>query len=449
MLLVSLDTLRADRVGAWGYERDTTPFLDRLAAQGAAFLKVAAPSSRTASSHMSMFTGLRPSSHGVINFVDADGLAVSKDLPLLAEIFERGGYHTAGFTDGGMMRGELGFERGFDIYDHSGGGAQPVFDRGALWLRERDPLDEPFLLFLHTYEIHDPYTPPKEWQDRFASGYKGHMNLGGLIELPGEDKTAAEHLTMFVDERTRFWQGFNANKQSDREYVSNLYDAGVAYTDHLLGEFWKTVEELGLAEDLLVVIFSDHGEAFMEHGYISHRTIHEEILHVPLIVRLPGGEPSGVRIERQIEGIDLTPSLLELCGFEIPDYFQGRSWVPDLYGRAQPAVDAWSELASPGTDMAALRRGKWKLIALPSENRGASLFDLEADPLEKSNRYAELTDMAEDLRGEMRRIAQENLALRARFEPIPIRLDQGGLQELIELGYTEDVPEVPVDSDNP
>lgn len=441
LLLVSLDTLRADRVGAYGYDRDTTPFLDSLAEESVLFERVSAPSSRTASSHMSMFTGLRPGSHGVINYVSEEGVSASRDLPLLGELLEEEGFTNVAFTGGGMMRGELGFSRGFEIYDHSGGGAEPVFERAENWLRERPTGDVPFFLFVHTYEIHDPYTPPVEWQDRFAPNYKGRMNRGGTVALPGDEKSAAEHLSMFADERKRFWNGFNPNKQADLDHVSSLYDAGVAYTDHLLGEFYQVVRELELEQNLLTVVVSDHGEAFMDHGFISHRTIHQEILEVPLIVRLRGAEHSGLRVTRQIEGIDLFPSLLELLDIEVPEHVQGRSFLPDFLDPSRQPAQPWSELAGPNTDMAALRNEDWKLIAFPSATEGGALFNLSDDPREKRNRAEDEPELTESLRKQMKEIAAENLALLRRFPPLAINLDEQGLRELQALGYADDVPE--------
>lgn len=438
LLLVSLDTLRADRVGAYGYDRDTTPVLDSLAAEGVVFERVAAPSSRTASSHMSVLTGLRPSSHGVVNYVSENGLAASADLPLLTELLEDAGYTTAGFSGGGMMRGELGFARGFEIYDHRGGGAEPVFTRAEAWLRERNPDEVPFFLFVHTYEIHDPYTPPLEWQERFSPNYQGRMNQAGQIEIRGDDRTAAEHLTEFATKRKAFWAGFDPGKRTDLDHVSNLYDAGVAYTDHLLGELYGVVRELGLVDDTLTVVMSDHGEAFMEHGFISHRTIHQEILEVPLVLRLPGAEFAGTRIERQIEGIDLFPSVLDLLGIDVPEHVQAVSFVPDLLGEEQPPALAWSELAETATGDAAVRSADWKLIEKPDQPGTGALFDLARDPGERRNLLESEGEVSRELREHLTRMAAENRDLRRRFAPRTIRMDAQGLKELAELGYADD-----------
>lgn len=215
----------------------------------------------------------------------------------------------------------------------------------------------------------------------------------------------------------------------------------MAYTDDLLGQFYGVVKELGLEENLLTAVISDHGEAFMDHGYISHRTIHQEILEVPFLFRLPGAEHAGRRVERHVEGIDLFPSLLELLGLPVPDHIQGRSFAPDLLGISSEPSEPWSELASPGSDMAALRRDDWKLIAFPSRDESGALFDLASDPREKSNRIQDKPELAEGLREDMKRIAEENRALLERFAPRAIRLDEQGLLELQQLGYAEEIPE--------
>ena len=136
ILLISLDTLRADRLGAYGYPRPTSPFIDALAADGALFTDVSSPSSKTATSHMTMFTGMHPTVHGVRNCYTPETERVSGEMPLLTEHFDRAGYRTAAFTGGGMMTHELGFDRGFEIYDDQVGGADNVFPRAEKWLRE-------------------------------------------------------------------------------------------------------------------------------------------------------------------------------------------------------------------------------------------------------------------------------------------------------------------------
>lgn len=440
VLLVSIDTLRADRLGTYGYTRGTSPNFDALGLEGVVFDRLSAPSSKTASSHMSMFTGVHTGTHGIINFTTDVGRAPSAELPLVSELFSEAGYDTAAFTGGGMLRGELGFDRGFDVFDHRGGGAEAIFDRGREWFATTASSDRPFFLLLHTYEVHDPYTPPDEWQQRFAGGYTGAMD-SRRVELNGESEAAFEHLTEFRSIQDRFWNSFDRNLPADVQHLSNLYDAGVAYTDQLFGELWSDLQAEGWADDLILVVTSDHGDAFLEHDKLTHRTIHEEILHVPLIVRFPDGRAAGRRVDAHVQGVDLMPSLLDLVGLPVPGHVQGRSWFPWIQRPEGPSEGdwnwAWAELGDPGTDVSSLREGDWKLIGMPSKEHPGFLYDLATDPGEQRPSTALHKERAMELARRMEAVAAENRALSERFASTEVRLDGSGMADLERLGYAE------------
>ena len=440
VLVVSIDTLRADRLGTYGYARATSPNLDALGLEGIVFENLSAPSSKTASSHMSMFTGVHTGAHKVINFTTDVGRAASAELPLVAELFSGAGYDTAAFTGGGMLRSELGFARGFDVFDHRGGGAQRVFDRGREWFATTANSERPFFLLLHTYEVHDPYTPPVEWQERFAGGYSGEMD-SRRIDLEDESEAAFERLTEFRSIQDRFWDSFDRQSRADVQHLSNLYDAGIAYTDHLLGELWRDLQVDGWADNLILVITSDHGDAFLEHGKLTHRTIHEEILHVPLIVRYFDGRAAGHRVDAHVQGADLMPSLLDLVGLPIPDHVQGRSWLPWILSSDETSEEdwtwAWAELGDPGSELSALRQGDWKLIGVPSQEHPGFLFDLNGDPGEQRPSTALHKERAMSMARRMEALSAENLGLSQRFQATEVRLDGSGMADLQRLGYAE------------
>lgn len=440
LLLVSIDTLRADRLGTYGYDRGTSPNIDALAEGGVVFDSLTAPSSKTASSHMSMFTGVHTGVHGILNFTTDEGRAVAADLPLLAELLADEGYDTAAFTGGGMLRAELGFARGFDVFDHGGGGAERVLNRGREWLQAVPQEDRPFFLLLHTYEVHDPYTPPAEWQQRFAGNYQGDMD-SLRVDFDGESEAAFEHLEEFRSVQDRFWNSFDRSDPEDVRHLSDLYDAGVAYTDHLFGEFWRDLEEMPWADNLILVVTSDHGDAFLEHNKLTHRTIHQEILHVPLIVRFPDGRHAGSRVPGQVQGVDLMPSVLALLGLPVPEHVQGRSWLPWI--TTPESLDpaewdrAWAELGDNGNDLSALRAGDWKLIGSPREPHPGLLFDLTGDPGEQRGVTKVHRDRALEMGAEMAERAQANRELGERFPSTEVRLDGAGMADLQRLGYAE------------
>lgn len=452
VLLISLDTLRADRLGVYGYERPTSPFMDQLASAGAHFTDVSSPSSKTATSHMSMFTGMHPTVHGVRNCYTPDTQRVSGELPLLAEHFERAGYRTAAFTGGGMMTHELGFDRGFGIYDDQGGGADRVFPRAESWLREyakteggkADPV--PFFLFVHTYEIHDPYTPPAEWQARFVGDYQGAID-STRIEFPENAAEVWKTNPEFYEEvQARFWGQFKGNDPADIAHMSDLYDAGIAYTDALLAELFGVLAELGLEnEDLLVVLTSDHGDEFSEHGQMTHQTLYQGVLHVPLIVRWPGKVAAGLALNQPVQGADLMPSILELAELEPLAPVQGRSWVPSLSGEPVPWELAWSELGTPNNEMASMRWGKYKLMG-DRRTRKGRLFDLDFDPAERFDGTDVFPELAVHMGVVMESLEKANLELLPKYPTIPVTLGDAAKGAMDALGYTGDDP-LPADGE--
>jgi len=445
VLLISLDTLRADRLSSYGYERATSPTLDAIAAEGARFLDVSSPSSKTATSHMSMLTGMHPTVHGVRNCYTPKTQAVNSKLPLLAEFFQDAGYRTAAFTGGGMMTHELGFDRGFESYEDAGGGADRVFPKAEKWLEEYASVEvskddpRPFFLFVHTYEIHDPYTPPAEWQAKFVGDYQGQVD-STRVAIP--DNAAEIWKTdpgFYEDIQERFWGKFNGGVPSDVVHVSDLYDAGIAYTDDLLAGVFATLSRLGLEdENLLVVITSDHGDEFSEHGQMTHQTLYQGILHVPLIVRWPGHVPAGRTPAQPVQGADLAPSILELAGLTphapvVP--MQGRSWAPSLSEDLVPWDVAWSELGTPDNEEASLRWGRYKLIG-NRISRKAMLFDLDMDPRETVDGIENFRDLGGLLGLRMEAIENENLALEPQFPTTPVTLGGAAQGAMNALGYT-------------
>ena len=447
VLLISLDTLRADRLGAYGYSRPTSPWLDHLAEESVLFTDAVAPSSKTATSHMSMFTGLHPGSHGVRNTYSEAGLAVSPQRPLLAERFQEAGYLTAGFTGGGMMSGELGFARGFAHYDDSGAGADRVFARAKTWITQalEEAVDDetPLFLLLHTYEVHDPYTPPAEVAARFVDpNYAGGIDAT-RVEYPEDaSETWKTDPEFYAGVQERFWGGFDGREAADMQHISNLYDAGIAYTDQLLGEFAAWLYTTEIAEDLLIVVTSDHGEAFGEHGQLSHQSVHRQVMHVPLIVRLPSSDPrraqrAGSRVDRTVLGVDLTPSLIELAGLEpIPDV-QGTSWVPALVGELDRWPLAWSEVGTPANESAALRWNSYKLIADRRRIDPPQFYDLEFDPTEKFEAVSKFEDIATHIGNLMLDQDRVNQVLFEQAPPIRVELGAGSLGAMMALGYVD------------
>jgi arylsulfatase A-like enzyme len=346
VLLISIDTLRADRLGCYGNPRDTSPFLDSLAARGVLFERLIAQYPSTLTSHMSIFTGLYPQEHAVF---PPDG-ELAAAIPTLPELLRRGGYRTGGFTEAGLMRGSHGFARGFDRFDDR---SEDRFDdlertlaRGLDFLRAL-PRDERFFLFLHTYAVHTPYDPPPPYDSMYWSA----------PPPPAPAPTGRSFLRI------------NSHKLAVEpealEYYKALYDGSIRYVDDRLRQFFGELESLGLADDLTVIVTSDHGEEFFEHGQLAHSQIYPETMHVPLVVVHPALRGPR-RVPDLVETVDLAPTLLELAGVAPPEV-SGRTLLPLLAGSSgSPRGHAYSEVSVAGLFASSLRSdapgGRYQIV---------------------------------------------------------------------------------------
>jgi arylsulfatase A-like enzyme len=378
LLLISLDTLRADRLGTWGYARDTSPNLDRFMREGLVFERCYAPSSWTTPSHASVFTGHHPAVHGAGG---PRGHRLQERFTTLAELARQSGLLTAAFTEGVAVSGQLGFDLGFDLYANGrgprprpAGAAAKTFERAEDWLARYGDL--PFLMFVHTYEIHWPYRSPEPFSGKFD-------DTGGALSV--EEVTNPEAL-------------FGELSDAKQRAYEAAYDAGVAYTDSIVGRFLDGLRDAGRLENTIVVIFSDHGEEFWEHGGTSHGlSLYDEVLHVPLFIRLPGAHSPRGRISRQVSLGDVFATLVELLGFEATSPASSHSLVPlwqaDSSAREYARKHVTSELFQSSAQwlMLSLRGGDEKYIATtdfshpesPLHDDRATLADSDALSLER------------------------------------------------------------------
>ncbi len=346
LVLISLDTLRADHLSGFGYPRVTSPRIDaELIARGTTFDDVTSTFSRTDVSHMSVFTGLYPEARP-----EAGRLRAGTPVPLLAERLRAAGFETAAFTEDGLLAGVFGFWFGFDrfterAYRHEEQGIA-TFAGGADYLRSHR--DRRFFLFLHTYKTHAPYV------------------------------AGAAHADLFRDPADWNRQGMSAIPESYRDQADE-YDRTIREADDLVGGILDELERLGLAERTLVVLLSDHGEAFGEHGIAGHSfSGRQEVIHVPLVLRGPT-VPAGLRVATPVSLVDVAPTLLDLLGLAPLSLHQGTSLVPALRGGAlpdpRPLHFSWLADGAAG-----VRYGDFK-YERSSTHR--SLFRIDRDPHEE------------------------------------------------------------------
>ena len=372
VLLVTVDTLRADHCSVSGYARETTPQLAALAREGVRVELAYAPMPTTGPSHASMFTGLYPITHGVVK----NGLTLEQDFGTLAEALREKGYDTAAVVSSFVLDARFGYAQGFEAYDdefEAGHGSierhaleghevEEGFDRRAdeTTGRARAVLErlaarpKPFFLFVHYFDPHAPYAPPEPWAGRFDGG-------------------ATDELSRAID----------------------AYDGEIAFVDDAIGKLLEALRAAGLERNTLVVVTADHGEGLMQHGHMAHGVqIYEEAVRVPLLFHLPGRLPAGGTLSGPVELVDLLPTILDLAGHEVPAGLHGRSVARAVAGdaaldperpvhlhRRHYVARAIGDLAVAGEKLG-LRLGSWKYIE--GEGEGTrELFDLAADPGER------------------------------------------------------------------
>jgi arylsulfatase A-like enzyme len=417
LLLISIDTLRADRLGCYGYGRPTTPFLDRQAERGVLFEDASATSSWTYPSHASLFTGLYPSRNGATQLKSR----VRTEVTMLAEQLAARGYRVDGVVSSTLFLG-YGLERGFeDLELVEPGGPEPssVTTKAIEWLRA-SARERPFFLLVHYLDPHSDYSSLPEFEAPFREPYEGPAT--------GRSEQLFQHV-----------QGYLRFDADDARHLSNLYDAGVRQQDAELEKLFAYLAEAGLAEETVIVLTSDHGEEFLEHGGVMHGLAqYEESVRVPLLFFGPG-VPAGVRVPTPVSLVDVLPTVLELLALPLPPDLDGLSLRPSWQAAGAPerALFVEADLDPPGPgartmvpgDDLAVRRGRYKLVLDPtSEN--ARLFDLVADPRETRDVAGDQAEIARALGEELKRFRAR------RAESLPTEpLDAADLEKLEALGY--------------
>ncbi len=326
ILLIVVDTARADRFSTNGYARETTPVAEALGRDGAVYLDASTPSPWTLPAHASLFTGLYPSSHGA----ESGHLVLDAGLPILARDLKESGYRTQAYIENPWVGKDYNFHVGFDTFDevwrHVRGtegdmGAAAVSDKIERWLAWRDGNAEaraqPFFIFINYFEPHLPYNAPEPERARFLS--------------PGADREAVDRLRRFKNPGdVKLLLGLVSLTAADMEILSALYDGEIAYVDRRIGEVIGSLARRGLLDATVVVVTSDHGEMLGEHGLVDHKlSLYEPVLRIPLVLRYPPAVPAGQRLDAPVMLQDLRPTLLALAGAGGAGAARGAAWPPE------------------------------------------------------------------------------------------------------------------------
>jgi choline-sulfatase len=394
LVLVTLDTTRADRMGAYGSKDAETPAFDRLAREGVLFEQAVSVAPLTLPVHSSMFTGKFPPEHGVR---DNGGFFLGPDQLTLAEILKSKGYRTGAFIGAYVLDSKWGINQGFDTYfdkfDLSETRAislaaiqrpgNEVVDQALPWIEQAR--SDRFFAWIHLYDAHSPYRPPEP----FATRYKGHP-----------------------------------------------YNGEIAFADSQVARVIAKLESLGLLDSTAVMVMGDHGESLGDHGEASHGFfIYNSVTHVPFAIRTPFRLTQHRTVSDPVRSVDVMPTALDLLGISPPAGISGVSLAPLMSGASREmGLDAYSEAMYPlhhygWSDLHALRSGRYKVIDAPRPE----LYDVDRDPQEATNLFADRRQLGDRLIGELRRLegrfAKPDAALPANS------VDPEARQRLAALGY--------------
>jgi arylsulfatase A-like enzyme len=404
VLIIGADTLRADHLDLYGYSRPTSPNLDRIAAQGAVFEEAFGQGSYTLPSFASFFTSLYPEQHGATN----RRTRIKDSATTLAEIFQRRGYRTAGFTGGPNVALPYGFGRGYDSYLSGDLPRQlDAYIPVALDWIEKDS-SKPFFLFLQPQDVHPPFDLldlPKAERDRWDPGYDGPAEryMGSFYYYRAFSGEPYDGYGPVPSEAMK--KEMDAARKDPRvlRHMASVYDDRVAHFDRSFGAFWKELERRGLLDNTVVVLMSDHGTLFGEGGNFAHGnhlSTLDAVFHVALVVWAPGRKPA--RVRSLVELVDAAPTILELAGLPAPAQFEGRSLVPLMDGGKRSGA-VFGTASSAGND-AKLRRfardERWKLSVGDPDSK-IVLYDLASDPAEEKDVSAANPDVVKRLSGEL------------------------------------------------
>lgn len=470
VLLISLDTLRADHLSCYGNPNRTSPRIDALAEAGTRVREAWSTTSWTLPSHVSMLTGLPISVHGICDSL-LWSLPDRRAVPIrgvwLPEVLQEEGYRTAGFFSWKYLERQFGFGVGFDTWERVAyspatlpgigeelarlrkagdlDGARELMlanadlmrvgqptsddcvDSALSWLDDAAGDERPFFLFVHLFDVHDPYTPPAPYDRAFDAEYEGPID--------GHD---------VLGPKSRVRRGM---PEADLRHLKALYDGEIAWVDFQVGRLLDRLEDRGLQGDTLVVITGDHGEEFFEHGMKTHREqLHRESVHVPLILHLPGVVPEGLEIDGAASLCDVLPTVLSICGAELPPAVWGRNLL-DPGDERSPRRPVYTELLAfpskgPPARHLGIRSGDdhW-LWVRSAEGESLHHHDLSEDPLGQGPGRA-LDPASEEGRAFLDRVDGLREELAAVRASVPRRdilvtrnLDAVDLAELAALGY--------------
>ncbi|MGD9546799.1 MAG: sulfatase [Candidatus Krumholzibacteriia bacterium] len=432
VILIGIDTVRGDHVHAWGNPDIMTPNLDRLATDGVLFRRCQSTAPWTGPSFASILTGLLPYHHG---FIGGDYGRLAEQFTTLGESLQGCGYATASFVTIRWLTRIFGLTQGFAVtesfFDQGKGlASRSVTDGGLAFAAAHR--DEPFFLFLHYFDAHAPYTPPPPYDRLYYEGDEKGPGEPLLATLKSDRNRLLEE-----SRNSRIYDWLEG--VTDWEFPVKQYAAGVTHVDDHVGQVLLGLEQLGLYDEAMIIVVSDHGEHLTEHGfYFTHSLPYQEAVHVPLLIKWPGGRFAGSTVEERVSTVDILPTVLAALDLDPPAGMDGVA-LTDLAGGISPGPQEplFSEQGSSPRDFCkSLVKGDWKLIWFRTGDADRfELYDLARDPGETDDLADRRPDILDGLRAGFAAVFAEDSPLSA-APPVPAD-DLGGeaRKRLRSLGY--------------
>jgi len=418
IILISIDTLRADHLGCYNYPHETSPSLDKFREDAILFRRCMAQAPSTLASHASILTSLIPSHH---NAFFTRSQALPEEILTLAEILQEKGYYTVSFNDGGQIAPRFGLNQGFDLYESMDSKTKTgqlnfkqIVDSSIHWLKENTA--KRFFLFLHTYETHHPYTPEDKYLKLFELDYKGKLPKHISVELIKQINNGEVTLD-----------------EEDKKHIINAYDAEIRSMDDSFSKLIKFLKENNLYESTLIIFTSDHGEEFGEHGiWATHsHSLFNDQLHVPLIIKLPNSRFSARKVDYLVRSIDILPTVLDLLGKKEGGRFEGFSLYPYIKGTTpKKVVFAISQRDMQETFVPShwsIMTRKWKLY-------NNKLYNLFMDPGQLSDVSSSQSDLKKSLEKKALNFIKQK---RTKLNSKRVILDEAARKKLKSLGYLD------------
>lgn len=454
ILVFLIDTQRADYLGTYGHDAATSPQLDAFAEESLVFERAYAPASSTSPSHASLFTSTYPRIHGVWNRVprgeneDPIFPALSPKAITLAEVLSEAGYDTAAICDGGNLQENRGFSQGFALWDSKFLGAENRVDRALRWLDTERNQEQPFFLFLHTYQVHTPYLPEPQYVEQFADpNYQGPLRESWQRARSFWNSSSGVRGAIRKIQGDFYRPALPADgelpSEEDLAFLTALYEAEIKQMDTAFG---RLIEELAARDitpdNTLILITSDHGEEFWEHGQYGHHQIYDSVTHIPFIARGPGTMQGGRRAD-PVDLLDVMPTLLYWAGIEM-DYLP-----PSMLGRV---LDFGTDQAPPAHTIVgesnwpehqwSWRVGDRKAMLFPGSERATEVYNFADDPGEQTDLAERQASWLDSIRADQQAWAERATQWQADHQLAPgvrdwNRLSQAERDALIGMGYVD------------